>query len=262
MLVLCHDCVLHTCACTLTFPSSCLPTVMASVLQGTTQGQPSSTPALGMNTSSNITSYVATLIVSKRCNVHIHTVGTTAKETRDGVHKAAPKAVATKTSAAHKAQRDMPEEPSGSQRKYSPQPAPPTSLRNNQEGEFHGTSSIVYDTPLHGNFLVTQSICDETGHVIPSSTSGPVPTLPLHCFTLHTPLTSTPCSFFHSSNTGEDKSTSSKGTGQEEHDGSATGGFKPSRATRSLREHRGDRRQPEHDHLSERGRVQVSKHTL
>jgi len=62
--------------------------------------------------------------------------------------------------------------------------------------------------------------------------------------------------------TGADKDTSSKGTSQEEHGGSATGGCKPSRATRSLREHHGDRRQPKSDHTSERGRVQVSKHTL
>lgn len=82
-----------------------------------------------------------------------HIAGARAKETCDGVHKAAPKAVATYMSPAHKAQHDVPEEPSGSQRKYSPQPTPPTSLRNDQKGEFHGTSSIEYDTPLHGNFL-------------------------------------------------------------------------------------------------------------
>ena len=139
-------------------------------------------------------------------------------------------------------------------------PFPPLSAMTRREN-FMGHQALCMILP-YMVISVKQSICDETGHVIPSSTSGSVPTLPFHCFTLHTPLTSTPCSFFHSSNTGEDKSTSSKGTGQEEHDGSATGGFKPSRATRSLHEHCGDRRQPERDHLSERGRVQVSKHTL
>ena len=85
--------------------------------------------------------------------LHIHIAGAGTQKTRDGIHKAAPKAVATYTSVAHKAQRDVPKEPCGSQRKYSPQPTPPTSLRNDQKGEFHGTSSIEYDTPLHGNFL-------------------------------------------------------------------------------------------------------------
>ena len=45
--VMLHVC--NACACTLTFPSSCVPTAKVSVTRETTQGQPSSTPALGMS---------------------------------------------------------------------------------------------------------------------------------------------------------------------------------------------------------------------